>query len=64
MNQTTAYETTRCTGSGTATDPDPGPDTDSDTATDPTAANILNQIAFTFRVDELINPRITSARTN
>jgi hypothetical protein len=62
MNQTIAYETTRCTGSDTATDPDPGPDPDSDTATNRTAANVLNQIAFTFRVDELINRRITSAR--
>ena len=29
---------------------------------DTTTANILNQIAFTFNVDELINRRITSAR--
>ena len=56
MNQTVAYETTKGTDPDTATDPGTA------TATDTTAANILNQIALTFRVDELINRRITSAR--
>ena len=51
MNQNIAYETTRCTYA------DPNPTTAA-TAT----ANVLNQIAFTFRVDEMINRRIISAR--
>jgi hypothetical protein len=49
MNQTIAYETTRCTYA------DPNPTTAATT-------NVLNQIAFIFRVDEMINRRIISAR--
>jgi hypothetical protein len=74
VNQTIAYETTKGTDSdpnSTYADPatiyagpaiyaDPNP-----TSVNPTVAataNVLDQIAFTFRVDELINHRITSAR--
>ena len=49
MNQHLWYET------ATRTDADPNP-------TAAATANVLNQIAFTFRVHELINRRITLAR--
>ena len=62
MNQHLSYETATRTNSDPTTiyaDPaiyaDPNP-------TVAATANVLNQIAFTFRVDELINRRITSAR--